>query len=132
MRPRIICLISVATNVPKSKVFRFENYLLEHEHLLNVVQHGLSLPTHQSDCAKIISAKFKNLRRVIRSWQTHLSSLKANIANVKLVLSFLAVLEEFRDLTLMEWNFQNLLQDKLISLLHQQKFIGNKEVQLDG
>ena len=125
-------LISVATNVPKSKVFRFENYILEHEHILNVVQHGWSLPTHQTDCAKIISAKFKNLRRIIRSWQTHLSSLKANIANVKLVLSFLTVLEEFRDLTLMEWNFQNLLQDKLISLLHQEKFIGNKEVQLDG
>jgi hypothetical protein len=30
-------------------------------------------------------------------------------------------LEEFRDLSLVEWNFRNLLEDKLISLLKQQK-----------
>ena len=93
---------------------------MEHEHFLDVVQHGWTLPTNQTDCAKIISAKFKNLRRVIRTWQAHLSSLKANITNVKLVLSFLCILEEFRDLTLMEWNFRNTLQQKLVSLLKQQ------------
>ena len=114
------CLISVNTNIPKSKIFRFKNYLMEHEHFLDVVQHGWTLPTNQTDCAKIISAKFKNLRRVIRTWQAHLSSLKANITNVKLVLSFLSILEEFRDLTLMEWNFRNTLQQKLVSLLKQQ------------
>ena len=88
---------------------------MEHEHFLDVVQHGWTLPTNQTDCAK-----FKNLRRVIRTWQAHLSSLKANITNVKLVLSFLCILEEFRDLTLMEWNFRNTLQQKLVSLLKQQ------------
>ena len=69
----------------------------------------------------MITAKFKNLRRVIRAWQAQLSSLKANIANVKLVLSFLGLLEEFRDLSLQEWNFRHILEQRLVSLLKQQK-----------
>jgi len=115
------CLISIKTTIPKGKIFRFENYLMEHEQFLNIVQHGWSLPTFQSDSGKVITVKFKNLRRVIRAWQSQLSNLKANIANVKLVLSFLGLLEEFRDLSLHEWNFRHILEQKLVSLLKQQK-----------
>ena len=115
------CLISIKTTIPKVKIFRFENYLMEHEQFLNIVQHGWSLPTFQSDSGKVITVKFKNLRRVIRAWQSQLSNLKANIANVKLVLSFLGLLEEFRDLSLQEWNFRHILEQRLISLLKQQK-----------
>ena len=109
------------TLLPKGKVFRFENYLMEHEHFMDIVQHGWSLPTSQTDTAKIITAKFKNLRRVIKAWQSQLSSLKAVISNVKLILTFLGFLEEFRDLALHEWNFRVILEQKLISLFRQQK-----------
>jgi len=115
------CLISISTVIPKGRVFRFENYLMEHEHFMSIVQHGWSLTTFQTNATKIITAKFKNLRRLIKSWQSQLSSLKANIADVKLILSFLGVLEEFRDLTLMKWNFKASLEKKLTSLLRQQK-----------
>ena len=115
------CLVKIDTNIPKSGTFRFENYLMEHEHFLDVVQHGWSIPIDQTDKAKIISAKFKNLRRVIKAWQTNLSSLKQNIANVKLVLSLLTMIEEFRDLSIMEWNFKSLLEKKLLFLLKQQR-----------
>ncbi|PVH33721.1 hypothetical protein PAHAL_8G054400 [Panicum hallii] len=115
------CVIAINTNMPKGKVFRFENYLMEHEHFWAVVQHGWSLPTQQTDAAKIIIEKFKNLRRVIRAWQAQLSSLKTNISNVKLIISLLGIIEEFRDLSLMEWNFRDLLEKKLLSLLRQQK-----------
>ena len=115
------CLISIKTTIPKGKIFKFENYLMEHEQFLNIVQHGWSLPTFQSDSGKVITVKFKNLRRVIRAWQSQLSNLKANIANVKLVLSFLGLLEEFRDLSLQEWNFRHILEQRLVSLLKQQK-----------
>jgi hypothetical protein len=47
---------------------------MEHEQFINIVQHGWSLPT-QTDYAKVIMAKFKNLRRVIKAWQAQLSSL---------------------------------------------------------
>ena len=94
---------------------------MEHESFLNIVQHAWSLPTFQMDAAKVITAKFKNLRRVIKFWQSQLSNLKETIANVKLILSFLGLLEEFRDLTLMKSNFKALLEKKLIFLLRQQK-----------
>jgi len=94
---------------------------MEHEHFLEVVQHGWSLPVFVTDKAKIISAKFKNLRRVIKSWQPHLSSLKENIRNVKLILELLSLLEEFRDLSISEWNFRSRLEEKLLFLLRQQK-----------
>ena len=111
------CLITASTNIPKGKIFRFENYLMEHEHFFNVVPHAWSLPLPQLDMAKLITEKFKNVRRVIRAWQSHLSSLKANISNVKLIITFMGLLEEFRDLTLEEWNFRKILDEKLISLL---------------
>jgi hypothetical protein len=60
----------------------------------------------------VILAKFKNLRRAINAWQAYLSSLNENIANVKLILGLLNLLEEFRDLTVMERNFKGLLESK--------------------
>ena len=83
------------TVIPKGTTFRFENYLMEHEHFLEVIQHGWSLPVFATNKAKIISAKFKNLRRVIKAWQIHLSSLKENIINVKFILELISLLEEF-------------------------------------
>ena len=58
---------------------------------------------------------------VLKAWQLHLSSLKTNISNVKLVLAFLEILEEFRDLSLYEWNFKSILCDKLNFLLDRQR-----------
>jgi hypothetical protein len=73
-----------------------------------VVAHGWAVPTNQTDSAKILTAKFKNLRRVLKAWQAQLSSLKANVANVKSVLILLGILEEYRYLTVLEWNFRTL------------------------
>lgn len=115
------CVISLATDIPNGRVFRFENYWLQHEDFLRIVEHGWTVPITATDKAKIITAKFKNLRRVLRFWQATLSGLKTMIQNVKLVLSFLELIEESRDLLLIEWNFKALLQEKLQTLLLQQK-----------
>jgi hypothetical protein len=115
------CLVSISTVIPKSNIFRFENFWLQHDDFLNQVHLGWYTLIDHLDAAKKITAKFKNLRRVLRDWKQTLSGLKDNIQNVKLVLSFLNLLEEFRDLSLPEWNFRKLLENKLISLLQQQK-----------
>ena len=91
------------------------------EHPLQVVQHAWSLPVHQEDKAKALSAKFKNLRRVLKAWRRQISSLKRQIDNVKLILTLLDSLEQERDLTLEEWNFKEILNEHLISLLNQQR-----------
>lgn len=73
------------------------------------------MPTLQQDVAKVLSAKFKNLRRVLRAWQSQLSSLKANIENVRSVLVLLGVLEEYKDQSVLEFNFKVALKEKYTS-----------------
>ena len=109
-------LISISTTVPKSHIFRFENYWLQHEDFMNQVSFG-----RHSDAAKMITVKFKNLRKVLKEWKKSLSNLQQNITNVKLTLYLINFLEDFRDLSLVEWDFKILLEAKLIYHLQQQK-----------
>jgi hypothetical protein len=114
------CVINISTSIPKRSSFRFENYWMEHQDFMEVVQHGWYAPPYITDLAKLITAKFKNLRRNLRAWSKTLSNLRSTISNVKLVLSLLLYIEEFRDLSVPEWNFKKILEQKLLSLLHQQ------------
>jgi exonuclease III len=105
------CLISATTSVPKPQIFRFENLWLEHNQFPNILQHGWNLPISLSDRAKRISAKFKNLRRVFKAWKNQLPNLGKTIQNCKDVILILDTMEEFRDLTLEEWNFRNCVSE---------------------
>ena len=98
------CLMKISTAIPKSHVFRFENYWLHHEDFLQQVTLGWFSEIQHS--AKALTAKYKNLRKVLKEWKKTLSNLTQNINNVKLVLSFLNFIEDFRDLILVEWNFR--------------------------
>jgi len=115
------CVIEIKTDIPKGKVFRFENWWMNHDSFLPLVASVWNGQFQQSDPAKLLTAKFKALRSALRSWQAQLSNLKITIANVKLVISFLDIIEEWRDLSLQEWNFRNILHNKLSSLLHHQQ-----------
>lgn len=117
----VACLISISTSIPKSHIFRSENFWLTHEGFMDQVQIGWHSDIAHADAAKLLTAKFKNLRKVLKAWGSSISNLKQNIANVKLILDFINLIEDFRDLTLVEWNFRSILEEKLISLLQQQK-----------
>jgi hypothetical protein len=71
--------------------------------------------------AKILTRKCKNLRGVLKSWSSNFSNLKISIANITLTLQFIEALEEFKDLSIEEWNFRTVIRDKLLSLLEQQR-----------
>jgi hypothetical protein len=64
-------------------VFRFENYWLLSDQFSGILSDCWSMPVQESDCAKIITAKFKNLRKKIREWQTSKSGLKTTIEKYK-------------------------------------------------
>lgn len=117
----IPCVLSIATTIPKPRIFRFENHWMEHEDFMKVVKNAWDIPVLQQDPAKKIMAKFKNLRRILRDWQAQCTKLAATIANVKLLIAFFDVIEEHRDLTVEEWNFRDTIKDKLASLLHGRK-----------
>jgi hypothetical protein len=84
---------------------------------MQVMQHGWEVPGAQQVQAKKMVAKFKNLRRVLRLWHSQLPNMVKTIQNNKLVLLFLDILEEFRDISLQEWNFKGLVQQHIEHLL---------------
>jgi hypothetical protein len=88
---------------------------------MDLVSQSWSQSWQHTDFAKKITAKFKCLRASMKQWQRQLSILKGVIDNVKLVLSFLGILEECRDLSVEEWNFKSILEEHLVSLLSQQR-----------
>jgi hypothetical protein len=67
----------------------------------------------------------------LKQWKQSLLALKDNIANIKLILSFLCFIEEFRDLSLIEWNFRKLIEVNYSSAAAK-KLIGNRGVLLSG
>jgi hypothetical protein len=109
--------VSISTDIPKAKVFQFENYWLLHDEFMQVMQYGWITPSPftapLADLAKRLVAKFKNLRRVLRFWYSQLANVSKTIESNKLMLHFLDAMEEFRDLSLEEWNFRALVRDHL-------------------
>ena len=71
--------------------------------------------------AKIINAKFKNLRRGLKLWAKSLTCLKKHIADINECIFLLDFFEEFRKLDTMEWNCSALLKDQLLTILKNQK-----------
>jgi hypothetical protein len=61
------CLVTISTSIPKRKLFRFENYLIEFDDFHNLIQEAWNTSAPQADSAKNISAKFKALRQKIKS-----------------------------------------------------------------
>ena len=103
----IPCKIMVGTHIPKSKIFRFENYWADHPGFLETVQNSWASPRQtRSNSAATLALKLKNLRHSLKLWSQTLSNLNVLIEICNKVI-FLDSLEECRPLFLMEWNLKN-------------------------
>lgn len=78
-------------------------------------------PVPEHDSAKIISAKFKRLRKGLKNWSRNISDLKKIIRNTNEVILFFDALEEFRQLSRDEAEGRNILKDHLAKVLNFQK-----------
>lgn len=87
---------------------------------------------NQQDEANLITTKFKHTRKILRDWQSSMLNLKTLIGNTKLIIQLFEVVSEYIDLSLQEWNFKALLQDRLLTLLQQQKHTRSREDPLNG
>jgi hypothetical protein len=115
------CLISFRSKVPKPKIFRFEIFLLEYEGFMNIFQSTwLGLPS-LSDKAKNLTTKFKIARKVLKDWQRSLPKIDKTVGDIKLLIEFIDNIEEHRDLSIKEWNFRDIMQNKVAELLNIQK-----------
>jgi len=63
------CIVEINTKIPRGRIFRFENHWLDREDFIPILLQGWSLERENPDPAKAITAKFKNLRRMLKSWQ---------------------------------------------------------------
>jgi hypothetical protein len=115
------CLITIATSIPKSKVFRFENFWLLNDQFMGILSDCWAIPLQHVDCAKSLTAKFQNLRLKLKEWQASKIGLHTLIANARAILQFVEFLGDFRDLSVEEWNFKDLLKNHLLGLLEQQR-----------
>jgi hypothetical protein len=75
--------------VPKSNIFRFENYWISFPDFLLIVEYFWNLPIHKDNQALILSGKLKVLRTGLKAWSTELSKLNKLINNISFVLALL-------------------------------------------
>ena len=123
--------IIISTQIPRSNVFRFENFWVEHDSFLTTVQDSwLSTPV-ASNPTKTISAKFKKLRAKLKSWSHNLSNLKLLIGNGNTVISFLDALKDARPLYNPEANLRRLIKNQLQTLLYYKNLYWRKRYTVD-
>jgi hypothetical protein len=114
----IPCRVSVSSRIPRSNIFRFENFCLEHDVFFDTVQNSWLAPVSSPNSTRVISSKLKRLRSALKLWSRNLSNLNLLIGNCNTVISFLDALENFRTLFNPEANLRILVMQQLKTLFH--------------
>jgi mannosylglycoprotein endo-beta-mannosidase len=114
------CMVTIDTNIPKSRIFRFENYWADHPSFLECVRNSWNKSSYKKNSAAILAHKFKTLRYDLKKWKTGLSDIKILIKNCNKVILFLDNLEEHRPLSKPEFNFRSIVKLHLETLLKAQ------------
>ena len=101
------CVVSIDTNIPKSKVFRFENFWVDMPGFMDRVRNSWEAPVF-AEASAVLTRKFKRLRSDLRAWSKKLSYLKKLTMDCNKVIIFFDQLEEVRPLVRAEFNFRKL------------------------
>jgi hypothetical protein len=110
----IPCKISIGTDIPKSNIFRFENFWPEYPGFLDSVNLGWEQQVRNNrSSATILASKLKNTRHFLKHWSKNLSQLSMLIKNCNKVIFYLDCLEECRTLFLPEWNTRVIVKSQL-------------------
>ena len=120
------CVVKIDTKIPKSPIFRFENFWVEAEGFFDVVQQDWMLDPGFDDPAKFISFKLKILGKKLKLWSKNLSRIMLLLNNCNKVIDFHDLLEEDRSLSLFEWNFREAVKHHILKLLEYRKIYWKK------
>jgi hypothetical protein len=110
-------VVNIDTNIPKAKIFRFENYWVQMPGFNDCVAGSWARPSLKQYSSAVLADKLKSLRYDLKKWQTSLSKLKALIQNCNQVILLLDTLEEERPLYRAEFNFRKIVKLHLDDLL---------------
>jgi hypothetical protein len=114
-------VVTILSTIPKANIFRFENFWLLRPDFQHILLESWYDTRNSQDSTKLLTNKYKSLTSALRSWSSKLSNLKITIGNILAILQLIDSLEEYRDLSLEEWNFRIILREKLLALLEQQR-----------
>ena len=107
------CYVSIQSRIPKSKIFRFEDYWIKQPGFFEVVQRSWAKHCYASNVAAILCKKLKTLRYDLKQWSRKTSKLSVFIDKCNKTLLEIDGLEERRRLNLPEANFRRILKQHL-------------------
>jgi hypothetical protein len=107
----------IETLIPRSRLFRFENFWPLHPGFQDTLQSSWSKPIHSSNSAQVIAAKLKRLRGDLKHWSRSISKLSIAIENCNKLLGILDDIEDKRALTRPEWNCRVIIKRHILRLL---------------
>lgn len=113
--------VHVGSSIPKSNMFRFENYWVNHLGFLDTVSLHWNNAPYYANAARNLSAKLKQVRTGLKSWSKNLFRLSKLIYNSNWVLLLVDGLEEQRPLSTLEKRFRKLVKIHLADLLESKR-----------
>jgi hypothetical protein len=122
--------IQIGSDIPKSNIFRFEEYWLEFDGFKEIVKTHLNHTSHFKNIAQDIVAKFKSLRHGIKKWSEYLTQLSYTINKCSYVLALLDGLEEQRALSWVEKIFRKALKSHLTKILAAKRLYWRKRANI--
>lgn len=114
-------VIHIGSKIPKSRIFIFENFWVNHPDFLDTVSLHWNNTPFFANAAKNISTKMKHVRTGLRSQSKNLSKLNRLIYNCNWVLLLMDGLEDQRPLSRLETAFRRLVKSHLSSLLESKR-----------
>jgi hypothetical protein len=100
--------VDVSTVIPKSNLFRFENYWVKAAGFQDVLTSVWACRTDNNDTSAIVAAKLKETRRAIREWRKQIPRIAQRETDCRIVINLLDRVEEARPLSL----YQNLPSER--------------------
>jgi hypothetical protein len=111
------CVVNIDTNIPKAKIFHFENYWVDQPGFLECVKNSWSRTSSKQYSTAILADELKMLHFDLKKWHLSLAKLKTLIQNCNKVILLLDSLEEKRPLFRLEYNFRTIFKLHLEDLL---------------
>jgi hypothetical protein len=110
-------MVNIDTNIPKARIFRFDNYWVDLSGFMECVSSSWNKPSSKKYSSAMLADKLKCLRYDLKKWHVILAKLKWLIENYNKVILMLDELEEKRSLYRTEFNFRRIVKIHLESLL---------------
>ena len=106
-------LLSVSTDIPKASFFRFERFWLHHESFLPTVLDAWRQATVRPDPARQLATCIKETRAAAKVWSRCIKAPPHQINDSQFVISLLDYYEEYRQLSVHEFQVRQLAYETL-------------------